>query len=88
MITKGSILLRAALDAAGIQATTAAPLVHADGGMISHWLSGNRLPSIRHAAAIERIFDVPCYAWALDEAGDVLPVGRRNSPRGAKRGAR
>lgn len=68
MAAPGPDLFRAALKERGISQNQAERLIGVAGGTASRWTSGDRIPSLEHALAIERELGVPVASWVEEEA--------------------
>lgn len=65
--TQGPDLLRQAMKEAGITQMALEAKLGASKGLTSRWLSGERVPELRFALALEDILGVPARAWLATE---------------------
>lgn len=65
--TQGPDLLRQAMREAGITQMALEAKLGASKGLTSRWLSGERVPELRFALALEDILGVPARAWLATE---------------------
>jgi len=60
--TRGASALRKKTLERGAKAALSAQLGIPQ-GMVCHWISGHRMPSLKYAVAMQRYLSIPCEWW-------------------------